>query len=340
MTTCSLLASSLCFLLPSLHAGLPGPTYFGMQCFKRLKLLPCAQHVRQVSHFPLADVGEKRVASKDRTIDLHFPWSMSPYKNFPTSLRPIRLSGCGRISKRLATSLVSYYSSMYTREAFSRAKFADEAAASVVAFTNSVEKMDPAALAKCCHGQIRKIVYAYMSVAKSRGLDFQIKLNNLTNFKIAGGAVLFFYRRVGQKTLAEEGLYTALHKSPVMYNPVFSFIHHIGDSVEIKSGKPMSVLLRLYASFSTQEVYSISERGKLLHGSLEPKDSAHVVTLERIVCCQKPEEDGFFETEGWYITDIDTTLLRMQQSARKFSSPNYTWREKSSPSKPSPPSSS
>eukprot|EP00117_Sycon_ciliatum_P004710 scpid23303/ scgid8961/ len=258
------------------------------------------------------------ISKKDEqpTLDIHFPWQMTPYKNFPRVLRPLKVRGCGRLSRYAAISVISYHTHQFAKEKLVASKFREAAAANIVAFTDAVDNMDVNLVNKSCVGELRKLVVTFLSVARNRSMDFRLHLINIDNVRLAGGSLLFFHNRFKLKKIVEDGVDAALFKHPLVKHPLMPFVNYFGEKADVRDHPPKALLMRMYVTFSTKEVYKIMQGSQVMFGSLEAKDSQHVATFERIIPCVPREKEGYFPPEPWHLTDMDSTVLKLQQAAK------------------------
>ena len=294
------------------------------------RLLGHSQSLRETSniavrspsnaHLPVAKLGEKRlVARPDQTFDLHFPWQITQQLEFPRNLKPLKVFGCGPFSKYVARAIISHYANLHSPDRFSMDKFSKIAGASVVAYADAATNVDLLAISQICSGEIGKLIDSYLSVTQSRGLEFQLHIEDISNLKVAGGCVFFIYGNKDERTLMDEGLEVSMFRRPIFSNHFVNFIHYVGTNKGTERfTRPVSALLRFYVSFTTREVCKVTEAGgNVIAGSPDVRKNTHVATFERVVCCKKPGDEAYFEADDWRITDMDNTLLKIQHTLRR-----------------------
>lgn len=253
---------------------------------------------------------EKEIPSG--TTKLFFPWRNMPFVEFPEK-SALAHPGCGRISRKFSLGAIEYLCKHFSQKEFNRDQFAREISHKVIALTKAFDEGNTEGVAGICSEGIGSVLCSAAVAMPKQGINVKLELLEPPRVRVAGGTILAFNTREDPRVFLRNGVDAARMKATVMSPPFMRYLHVIRQDGQSRSLMDSSAyLFRVYAHIQTREVFYWEKDGVLLHGSKDARDSAHVITLQTILRTkpQKMQGTGFYDDDGWRITDLDLMLLK------------------------------
>ena len=259
-------------------------------------------------------------AGSSGEVSLSFPWQVKPFRHFPRDAKPIKIPGCGFLSRRLALRIVQGQVRRFSKTPFRYDEFANSVADKVVALSEAISANDSQRIAELCHFSLAKVLIAASIGLPKQGVSVSLQFEDKPKVRLAGATLMAYHTREDPRALLESsGADGARMLAPVRsmpFMPFYGVMVSEGHTGGVSPDKAQGIMMTVYAHIHTRESFALTKDSQVLAGSKEMQNSAHVMSLQTLLLPrQQPAENmaeaSAFDTQGWKFSDIDLLLLRM-----------------------------